>query len=156
MSEPVEKEHLENFTGETVGELIALEATYKESSLLFCLEKNLVKKEHHNDEENLIMAICAFDRAVNNGGVYSLFYNSVGNFAERLVQDLNTIGLPEASKKLGLIFEKVGLSVRATREELEEVSGTDQWEEYEEENEVPASDYLWPWLKQNHSMVKMC
>jgi hypothetical protein len=92
---------LEEYSGQTVDQLLALEGEYRIDSLVLVFEEALQKKAYRegdraiNDEERLVLAIEALEREVNNGGYQQFFVNSSKEFAPVIVRALERIGCPE-------------------------------------------------------------
>ena len=95
---------LQNYSGQTVEQLLSLEGAYRIDSLVLIFEEALLKKAFRDgdlsvsDEERVILAVEALEREVNNGG-YSLFFeNSTREFAPFIVQALVRIGCPKTAE----------------------------------------------------------
>ena len=95
---------LQNYSGQTVEQLLSLEGEYRVDSLVLAFEEALAKKALRdgdlaiNDEERVILAVEALEREVNNGG-YSLFFeNSTREFAPIIVEALVRIGCPRTAE----------------------------------------------------------
>jgi hypothetical protein len=95
---------LQNYSGQTVEQLLSLEGAYRIDSLVGAFEEALLKKAFRdgdlaiNAEERVILAVEALEREVNNGG-YSLFFeNSTREFAPIIVEALVRIGCPRTAE----------------------------------------------------------
>ena len=98
-----EKPFLERYAGQTLNELLALDAAYRIDSLVLAVEEALGRKADErgkgalSEPEPTVLAVEALEREVNNGGYSQFFFNSSNRFASRIVADLETIGCPETA-----------------------------------------------------------
>lgn len=96
-------EFLEQYEGQSVADLIALEERYRIDSLVLAFEQALQQKEARegaaalSPEERAILAIEAFEREVNNGGYQQFFLNSSNEYAAAIVDALEAIGCPRVA-----------------------------------------------------------
>jgi hypothetical protein len=94
---------LDNYTGQTIEELLALDSEYRVESLLVALEQALNQKaaeegeQDLSDEERVVLAVEALEREVNNGGFSQFFTDSSGQYAAIIVNSLLHIGCPETA-----------------------------------------------------------
>jgi hypothetical protein len=94
---------LDNYSGQTIEELLALDSQYRVESLLVALEQALNQKaaedgeQDLSDEERVVLAVEALEREVNNGGYGQFFTNSSGQYAAIIVDSLLRIGCPETA-----------------------------------------------------------
>lgn len=95
---------LQNYSGQTVEQLLSLEGEYRIDSLVLIFEEALLKKAFHDgdsaltSEELVILAVEALEREVNNGG-YELFFESyTREYAPIIVQALIRIGCPKKAE----------------------------------------------------------
>ena len=99
----VELKWLETYSGQTTEELLALEGEYRIDSLALAFEQALQAKAHFAGsssltvEENVVLAVEALEREVNNGGYWQLFINSSKEYAPIFVSALNRIGRSEVA-----------------------------------------------------------
>ena len=95
---------LQNFSGQTVEQLLSLEGEYRIDSLVLVFEDALGKKAFRegdhalNADEVVILAVEASEREVNNGGYGQFFENSSQEFAPIIVQALIRIGCPRTAE----------------------------------------------------------
>lgn len=101
MAEAKEKKFLDSYGGQTVDQLIAMEADYRIDSLVLALEQALQQKEGKKKLSQVeldILAVEAMEREVNNGGYHQFFLNSSKQYAAILPSSLERIECPIASK----------------------------------------------------------
>jgi isopentenyl diphosphate isomerase/L-lactate dehydrogenase-like FMN-dependent dehydrogenase len=91
---------LEEFSGETTEELLALEGRYRIDSLVLAFEQALQKKAaaHLSTEERIVLAVEALEREVNNGGYDQFFSNSSREYCPIIVSSLERIGCPKTAE----------------------------------------------------------
>ena len=95
---------LDSYAGQTTEQLLSLEGEYRIDSLVLIFEEALGKKAHRygvsalSAEENLVLAVEALEREVNNGGFSQFFENSSQEYAPIIVPSLVRIGCPETAK----------------------------------------------------------
>ncbi len=102
---------LNQYSGETVDELIQLQKTHRIDSLALAFESALDTRKEQGEElsdvELTILAIGAFEREVNNGGFSQFFYNASVEYAPIIVDSLNAIKCNEiaslAQKSIDLL-----------------------------------------------------
>lgn len=91
------------YSGETLGELLALSNDYAVDSLAFPLEMaieqklNRVGEDALSEEEHIILAIEALEREVNNGGYSQFFINSSRVYTPLITHALRRIGCPKTA-----------------------------------------------------------
>jgi hypothetical protein len=118
-----ELQWLEEYTGQTVEELIALEGKYRTDSLVLAFEQAIDQKVAHGDSENLseeemiVLAIEAMEREVNNGG-WGQFFINAGQFALVIVDALRRIGCPKTAT-IARRAMKIVEEMPITEEEIE-------------------------------------
>jgi hypothetical protein len=89
---------LDNYSGETTEELLALEGRYRTDSLVVVFEHAIDQKaareglQSLSDEERVVLAVEALEREVNNGGYEQFFLNSTREYAPIIVDALTRIG----------------------------------------------------------------
>jgi len=99
---------LDQYSGESTDQLIALETEYRSDSIVLAFEQALDQKSERSGYESLsveetdILAIEALEREVNNGGYHQFFFNtcySLGSdYAIHIVNALRRIGHAEAAE----------------------------------------------------------
>lgn len=104
---------LNEYSGESADELIALERKYQTASLVLAFEQALIQKaarigaSNLTPEERVILAVEALEREVNNGGYDQFFVNSSREHAGIVVEALRRIGCPKTAeitqKALGIV-----------------------------------------------------
>ena len=89
---------LDQYTGQTTDELIALEGEYRTDSLVLAFEQALDQKtaragtEELTAEERVVLAVEALEREVNNGGYGQFFTNDSNEYTPIIVDALMRIG----------------------------------------------------------------
>jgi len=89
--------------GKSVDELLAMTQGQNELEFLFALEMAIQQKEERvgyenlSAEEQIVLAIEALEREVNNGGYSQVFINSSGGYSPIIVDALARIGCPEVA-----------------------------------------------------------
>ena len=92
-----EKEWLEGPGGRSVDQLIELAATLRIDSIVVAIEEALMAKPQLSSSENVVLAVEAMEREVNNGGFRQFFVNSSNEFAPMLVSASGRIGAPNTA-----------------------------------------------------------
>lgn len=88
---------LEGFSGQSVDELLALEATHRVDSLVLAFEQAIDRKRAREGDDSLseaewtVLAVEALEREVNNGGYDQFFVNTM-EFGPTIVASLRRIG----------------------------------------------------------------
>lgn len=89
---------LPSYQQQSINELIALEEDYRTDSLVLAIESAILAKKESGQSiskvENLILAIEAMERNVNNGG-FSAFFLNTGEYSPIIVHSLITINCPK-------------------------------------------------------------
>jgi hypothetical protein len=99
---------LDNYSGETTEELLAMEGRYRTDSLVLVFEQAINQKAARegykslSSEERVVLAIEALEREVNNGGYEQFFLNSSRDYAPIIVDGLVSIGC----RRTGTITQK--------------------------------------------------
>lgn len=87
-----------DYTGQTTPELLECKESHRIDSLLCAFEEGIqakVRLPRHRrltEDENLVLAVMALDREVNNGGYHQFFLNSSVRFVPVIVDCLHRIG----------------------------------------------------------------
>ncbi len=114
-----ERPSLEGYRGQSVDELIALDATHRIDSIAMAFDSAIVQKaervglEGLSPQERTVLVVEALEREVNNGGYHQFFVNEAV-CAPLIVDALHAIGCPkiaavtqEAIDALGIPFVSV-------------------------------------------------
>ena len=94
---------LDQYSGQTVDELLSLEGQYRIDSLVVVLEQALGQKAERegdvalSDEDRVVLAVEALEREVNSGGYRQFFENSSNEYAPLIVDSLQRIGCVRAA-----------------------------------------------------------
>ncbi|MFZ2062703.1 MAG: DUF4375 domain-containing protein [Candidatus Binatus sp.] len=106
---------LQSYSGQTAEQLLSLEGEYRIDSLVLVFEEALGKKAYRDGasalsaEENVILAIEALEREVNNGGYSQFFENSSQEYAPIIVPALIRIGCPKTAEITQTAIESLHL-----------------------------------------------
>jgi Domain of unknown function (DUF4375) len=138
---------LKEYSGQTVEQLLSWEGAYRIDSLVGAFEEALDQriarqgKGGLSAEEEIILAIEALEREVNNGG-YSLFFeNSSREFAPIIVQALVRIGCPRTAEITQRAIDALHLPTLSV-EAIDATVADDKM--YEDLNECDKSYYEGP------------
>ncbi len=119
------------YSGQTTGELIALEGVYRIDSLVVAFEDAIQQKWARvemsglSEEECIVLAVEALERQVNNGGYQQFFINSSVLFAPVVVDALNRIGCPKTAEITQQAIKALGLSGPFSADEAERALDVD-------------------------------
>ena len=95
---------LDDYTGQTTEELLALAATHRIDSIVLAFEQALEAKaasggtDALTSEERVVLAVEAIEREVNNGGYHQFFSNSSCEYAMLAESALVRINCPKTAK----------------------------------------------------------
>ncbi len=123
---------LDEYSGQTTDQLIALEGKYRTDSLVVAFHQAVDQKwarvgeEALSEEERVIPAIEALESEVNNGGYEQFFVNS-SEYAPIIVDALNRIGCIETAELTQQAIDHLGIEGPISVEAIDRVM--------EEENE---------------------
>ena len=143
---------LDEYTGQSIDDLISLQTTHRIDSLVSALESALDSKKDSGKDmsevEMTILAVEALDREVNNGGFSQFFYNSSVEYTPIIVDSLKAIGCNEIAELTKKAIDLLGLDaldpdvieerMDPDDEELEEALGELDDIYYSEINDAPA------------------
>jgi hypothetical protein len=167
MTEPA---FLEEYGGQSLDELIAMEATHRIDSLVLAIESALDRKAVDrgaaalSPEERVVLAVEALEREVNNGGYDQFFLNSSRAYAGDLERALRAIGCPEQADiarravealkiKGAVTAESVEAAHAAAGDDLSDVLGSLDDEYYS--SDEPIADRLFAFVKANRAAIKL-
>lgn len=94
----MEKIFLDQYDGQSVGELIAMQDTHRIDSLLLAIEMGIEQTLTGRERADLsvpeltVLAVEALEREVNNGGYHQFFLNSSVEYVHDIVPALERIG----------------------------------------------------------------
>jgi uncharacterized protein DUF4375 len=90
-----------DYGGQTTDELLALADAYRTDSIVAAFEEALDRKAEAarslSGPEQVVLAVEALEREVNNGGFSQFFFNSSRQYCDRVVGALEQIGCPKAA-----------------------------------------------------------
>lgn len=128
---------LDEYSGQTADELLAMSADHRKDSIVLAFEAALDQKADRlgldalTDEERVVLAVEGLEREVNNGGYDQFFGNSSSQHAAVVVDALKRIGCPDVAALTQRAIDCLGIST-LTVEAIEDVI----FEEDEEREQV--------------------
>jgi hypothetical protein len=138
---------LDEYSGQTTDELIALEGEYRTDSLVLAFEQALDQKlervgEHNlSQEELVVLAIEALEREVNNGGYDQFFFNSSNEYTSIIVDSLNRIGCTETATLTQRAIDAIGIKGTITVDAIERAMEEDNEKRDDQLNECDDQYY---------------
>lgn len=105
---------LDGYSGQSVGELVALASEYRVDSIVLAFEQAIQQTTDRdglsrlNEAELTILAVEALEREVNNGGYHQFFLNTP-EYAPFVVAALKRIGCPKTADISALGISLLGL-----------------------------------------------
>ena len=123
-----ELEFLDSYGGQSLDELLAMEATHRKDSLLLAIESALDAKATRlgpaslTSEERMILAVEALEREVNNGGYHQFFINSSCAYAGEVESALRAIGCPGHADIARRAIDALAIDGPITAESVEMVA----------------------------------
>ncbi|MDX1698282.1 MAG: DUF4375 domain-containing protein, partial [Thiohalobacterales bacterium] len=117
-----EKQWLEEAGDRTIEQLIQLEDTHRIDSIVVAIEAALQEKTTLTPTEQIVLAVEAMEREVNNGGFNQFFYNSSNEYAGELVKALRQIGIPNIADIAERALQAIGAQPDWTYDEYEAAS----------------------------------
>ena len=161
---------LDDYSGESLEELLAMERTHRIDSLVLAMETALGQKQHKrgdaslSPEERVILAIEELEREVNNGGYHQFFLDSSREFAGEIEAALTRIGCPKHADIARRAVAALGLEGTKSPDDVEAavVAGGDPLfdvldaldKEYFSCKE-PIADRLFAFVKANRSKITL-
>ena len=112
-----ESKWLDQYSGESAEQLIALAGEYRIDSILAAFEQALQQKASRDGEnslsaeERILLAVEALEREVNNGGYSQFFINSSVEYVPQIVASLRRIGCSKTSEITERAIAALGLPV---------------------------------------------
>src|SRR5262249_34289212 len=98
--EMIEDQPWFEYSGQSISEIVSLAEQYRTDSLVSAVEQAICQKLDSageaglSDAENLVLAVEALEREVNNGGYSQFLSNSSKQFTPAIVPALERIGCP--------------------------------------------------------------
>lgn len=135
-----EEKWLDGYSGQTTDELIRLQGEYRTDSIVLAFEQALRQKAERmgkdglTAEEQVVLAIEALEREVNNGGYDQFFINSSKEYVPIITNALNRIGRADVALLTQQAIEALGIEGPVTVEVIDRVMD----EESEERDEKLA------------------
>ena len=161
---------LDEYSGQTTEELIALEGKYRTDSIIVVFEQALSQKaervgqEGLTEEERVVLAIEALECEVNNGGYGQFFMNSSNEYVPVVVHALNRIGCAETAKLTQQAIDILRIDGPPTVEKIDRVM--DNFDERREkrlgelddryyETAGDLADPLFEFIKSNRDKISL-
>ena len=160
---------LDGYSGQSTEELLCLEGKYRTDSIILAFEQALQQKaelrgkDSLSSEENVILAVEALEREVNNGGYGQFFINSSKEYAHFIVSALERIGCNEVARLTQQAIQALGLKqvtidsidteMQSTNEQRDEKLG-----EYDKQYYSVAGDLAGPllsFIKENKERIEV-
>jgi hypothetical protein len=129
---------LNGYTGQTAGELLALEGVFRTDSIVLAFEQALQAKASRaglpalTDAERVVLAVEALEREVNNGGFSQLFFNSPEQ-VPAVVSSLRAIGATGVAEIAESAIAALGIKGRVTANAVEKAISVDDEDDVMEE-----------------------
>lgn len=154
------------YSGQTVGELLALEGKYRVDSLVAAFEQAILHKAERGldltPEEHVVVEVEALEREVNNGG-YDQFFVNCPACASGIVAALQRIGCVKTASITQNAIDELGArdlttegieaaiySVRAPRAKKFRSCDDAYYG-----NAEPIADRLFAFIKENRAAIKL-
>ena len=104
---------LSGYSGQSVEELLSLEESCRADSLVLAFEEAIRLKAQRRGtslthEEQVVLAVEAIEREVNNGGYHQFFINSSREFSAIAAKALESIGCSQTAKITGTAIHALG------------------------------------------------
>lgn len=121
-----ELKRLDEYSGHTTDQLLALEGKYRADSLVLAFVQALNQKsdrigsEGLTEEERIVLAIEALEREVNNGGFERFFINA-GEYVPVIVDALNRIACADVAKLTRHAIDCLGIKGPVSVDAVERV-----------------------------------
>lgn len=121
---------LDGYTGQSVGELVALASEYRVDSIVSAFEQAIQQTTDRdslsrlNEAELTILTVESLEREVNNGGYHQFFLNTP-EYAPFVVAALQRIGCLKTADISALAISLLGLQQPFTLEQVEAVLDRD-------------------------------
>lgn len=161
---------LDEYSGQTTAELIAMEKDHKAESLVIACGQALEQRAEDvgyddlTDEERVVLAVVAIEREVNNGGFIQLFSNSSKELAPLFVDALSRIGCVEAARLTQQAIDVLGLEGDISVDDIDEEMGEENEERDQQLSECDEryyevagdlSDSLFAFIKKNARKITL-
>ena len=114
-----EKQWLDESGGRSVDQLLELANTHRIDSIVLAIEGALMAKPEVSSSEEVVLAVEAMEREVNNGGFEQFFSNSSNLFAPVLVSALERIGAVKTAEIAKRASRALGAAPEWTAEQFE-------------------------------------
>ena len=154
---------LDSYAGQSTGELIDLERSYRVDSIVLAFEEALQRKRNLTQQEKVVLSVEALEREVNNGGFSQFFCNSSREFAADIGGALVDIGCPKTAALTQSAMSILAVDVSMTSDEIEDAAcdASEVQDEklgeldaiYYQGEEEPIADKLFEFIKRNRSSI---
>jgi hypothetical protein len=159
---------LYRYSGQTVDQLLSLEGKCPIDHLVLHFEEAIAERARHDqrsltDVEQVVLAVEALEREVNNGGYHQFFTNSSREFAATIVASLQRIGCEKAAKLtqkaidaldlLDLSAESIGSVI--TTDNKNRVKKLQHCDDAYYRNAEPIAERLFAFIKANKEKIRL-
>jgi len=159
---------LDNYSGQSVEELLSLEGKYRVDSLVLAFEQAIRQKAGREgiqgltEEEHTVLAVEALEREVNNGGYGQFFANSSRDFASTVAGALQRIGCKKtatitqkAIKALGTLELTVdAIDAAMDGDDEARLAKLGRCDDSYHKNAEPIADRLFAFIKANKTGIR--
>ena len=152
------------YHGESIDELLALEGSRQNVSILFAIRNGLQQKlerQRLSREEEYVMAVVALDAQVNNGGYWQFFINTP-EWSLCIAPALTEIGCPVTAEITRRAISQLRIDDPLTVEKVKKAAAIGPMEGSEKHDTCntdffkanePLLDRLFDWVKRNHDKI---
>ncbi|MBI5479375.1 MAG: DUF4375 domain-containing protein [Deltaproteobacteria bacterium] len=163
-----ELEFLSKYSGESTTQLLAYEGRCRVDSIVLAFEQAIEAKAAADrtlsSEEEVVLAIEALEREVNNGGYDQFFRNSSKAFAPNIVGALDRIGCPACARITAAALAALPLAGPPTEAAIDRAMAEDSASRSDALSACDADYFrntediagrLFAFLKANHQSIQL-
>jgi len=169
-----EKKIIDTYSGQSIQELIDLEKEHSIDSILSVIVSVLNKKKDSkgknslSKEELVILSVEALERNVNHGGYHYFFCTPSNEYANIVVDSLNTIQCPETARITEGAIKILGIKDELTVENMEKVlyeedesineqimDELEEWDDKFHQSKEPIETKLFEYLIKNKDKITL-
>lgn len=162
---------LDGYSGQSVGELVALASEFRVDSIVLAFEQAIQQTidrddlSQLNEAELTILAVESLEREVNNGGYHQFFLNTP-EYAPFVVAALKRIGCPKTVHISDLAISLIGLRQPFTAKQVEAALDRDpdgklievlidQCDRPYDDSGEPIADRLFMYISTNRGSIRL-
>ena len=158
---------LENYSGQTTEQLIALENEYRLDSLVMAFEQAIQQKPLErslSSAEQYVLAVEALEREVNNGGYSQFFVNSSNDYVGVIELALSAIGCHRTAQITHEAIAALSIGAEPTAEKAEAavlagspsvLEALGRCDDHYFANDEPIAERLFAWIKLNAEAIRV-